>query len=92
MTDGRRLRGEATIAARSGEMKTVERIVSQMRGLFADAATFQYAQIYAQAYGLRIVALAEPWAERRFIVLFRDADSLSAAARLLADHLVRSAA
>lgn len=43
-----RLRGDATLAARSGDMKTVERIVLQMRKLFADAATFQYAQIYAQ--------------------------------------------
>jgi tetratricopeptide (TPR) repeat protein len=44
-----RLRGEATIAARAGDLKTVERIVSQIRQSFADAATFQYAQIFAQA-------------------------------------------
>jgi hypothetical protein len=43
-----RLRGEATIAARSGDLKTVERIVSEIRKSFADAATYQYAQIYAQ--------------------------------------------
>lgn len=44
-----RMRGEATIAARAGDLKSVERIVSQIRQSFADAATFQYAQIFAQA-------------------------------------------
>lgn len=44
-----RLRSEAIIAARAGDMSAVQRIVSQMRTLFADAAMFQYAQIYAQA-------------------------------------------
>ncbi len=43
-----RLRGDATLAARSGDMKGVERITLQMHKLFGDAATFQYAQIYAQ--------------------------------------------
>ncbi|MGN6057842.1 MAG: TIR domain-containing protein [Sphingomicrobium sp.] len=45
-----RLRGEAVIAARSGDLQSVERIVSRIRSTFADAATFQYAQIYAQAH------------------------------------------
>jgi TolB-like protein/tetratricopeptide (TPR) repeat protein len=45
-----RLRGEAVISARSGDMQAVDRIVSQIRVAFADAATFQYAQIYAQAH------------------------------------------
>ena len=45
-----RLRGEAVIAARSGDMTTVKRILSQIHEAFADAATFQYAQIYAQAH------------------------------------------
>ncbi len=43
-----RLRGEAVISARSGDMKAVDRIISQIRDAFSDAATFQYAQIYAQ--------------------------------------------
>jgi DNA-binding transcriptional LysR family regulator len=37
--------------------------------------------------GLRLVPLAEPWAERRFIVCYRDAESLTPAARLLVEHL-----
>lgn len=41
--------------------------------------------------GLRIVALAEPWAERRFVLCFREAQSLSLAAKLLCDHLITRA-
>jgi serine/threonine-protein kinase len=44
-----RLRSEAIIAARAGDTGGVERTVSQMRTLFADAAMFQYAEVYAQA-------------------------------------------
>jgi DNA-binding transcriptional LysR family regulator len=47
------------------------------------------AEVYAQAYGLKIIALSEPWAQRRFVICFRDADSLSAAAHLLVEHLAR---
>ena len=32
-------------------------------------------------------ALAEPWAERRFILCYRDAQSLTPAAQLLVEHL-----
>lgn len=56
-------------------------------GLAISLVPREVAEIYAQAYGLKIIPLAEPWAERRFIVLYRDADSLSAAAQLLAQHL-----
>jgi serine/threonine-protein kinase len=44
-----RLRGEAVISARAGDREALERIVSQIRVAFADAATFQFAEIYAQA-------------------------------------------
>jgi len=36
---------------------------------------------------LHLLPLAEPWAERRFIVCFRDAQSLTPAAQLLVEHL-----
>ena len=36
---------------------------------------------------LRLLPLAEPWAERRFILCFRDGQTLSPAAQLLVDHL-----
>ncbi|MEO5671669.1 MAG: LysR family transcriptional regulator [Ramlibacter sp.] len=42
---------------------------------------------FAKAYGLKVVALDEPWAERRFIICFRDAQSLAPSAQLLVDHL-----
>jgi DNA-binding transcriptional LysR family regulator len=41
----------------------------------------------AEAMGLRLVPLAEDWAERRFIICFRDPQSLSPAAQLLVEHL-----
>jgi DNA-binding transcriptional LysR family regulator len=39
------------------------------------------------ASGLQMVTLAETWAERRFVLCFRDADGLSAAAKLLSEYL-----
>ena len=44
-----RLAGEAIIDGRSRNMAAVEKGVAHLRELFADAATYQYAQIYAQA-------------------------------------------
>jgi DNA-binding transcriptional LysR family regulator len=61
-------------------------------GLAISVVPREVAQIYAQAYRLKIVPLDEPWAERRFVVLFRERDSLSPAAQLLADHLANRAA
>lgn len=48
-------------------------------------------QGYATAFDLRVIPLAEPWARREFALSFRSEDTLSAAARLLLDHLVVSA-
>jgi TolB-like protein len=44
-----RLAGEAILAARSRNLAAVEKSIAQIRELFADAASYQYAQIYAQA-------------------------------------------
>jgi serine/threonine-protein kinase len=44
-----RLAGEAILAARSRDIAGSDRIIAQMRGLFADTASYQYAQIHAQA-------------------------------------------
>jgi TolB-like protein/Tfp pilus assembly protein PilF len=43
------LASQAIIAARAGDVPTVERIVSEIRKGSGDAAMFQYAQVYAQA-------------------------------------------
>jgi DNA-binding transcriptional LysR family regulator len=58
-------------------------------GLAISLVPREVAEIYAQAYGLKIIPLAEPWAQRRFIICFRDAESLSTAAHLLVEHLAR---
>ena len=42
---------------------------------------------FAQAYGLKIIPLQEAWAERRFIICFRDEQGLPPAAQLLVEHL-----
>ena len=47
----------------------------------------EVAQPYASTYGLRVIPLTDPWAQRRFAICFRDEAALSAAARLLVEHL-----
>lgn len=47
----------------------------------------EVAEPYASVYGLRLVALDEAWAQRRFVVCFRHLDTLPQAARMLLDHL-----
>jgi DNA-binding transcriptional LysR family regulator len=56
-------------------------------GLAISLVPREVAEIYAQAYRLKIIPLADPWAQRRFIIVFRDGDSLPVAAQLLAEHL-----
>jgi DNA-binding transcriptional LysR family regulator len=45
----------------------------------------------AESLGLRLVPLAEPWAERRFILCHRDGQALAPAAQLLVDYLAAQA-
>lgn len=45
----------------------------------------------AESLGLRLVPLAEPWADRRFILCYRDAQALAPAAQLLVDYLAAQA-
>jgi DNA-binding transcriptional LysR family regulator len=53
----------------------------------------EVAQSYADTHGLCVLALDEPWAQRRFAICFRDEQGLSRAARLLLTHLqIQSAA
>lgn len=47
----------------------------------------EVAEPYAATYGLRVMPLADPWAQRRFAICFRDEAGLSAAAKLLVAHL-----
>ena len=48
----------------------------------------EVAQPRAAEYGLRVVPLDEPWAEREFAICFRGDAALTPAARLLRDHLI----
>ncbi len=56
-------------------------------GLAISMVPREVAGIYADAYGLKMVPMAEPWAQRRFIICYRDAAALSPSAQLLVEHL-----
>ena len=60
-------------------------------GLAISLVPREVANIYAEAYGLKVVPMAEPWAKRRFIICYRDAAALSPSAQLLAEHLAARA-
>lgn len=48
----------------------------------------EIAQPYADTMGLRVIALNERWAVRRFAICYQDAHTLSPASKLLVDYLV----
>ena len=82
-------------AARLGRMLIHRVIVTNFEvalrvvraGLAISLVPREVAEVYTAAYGLKIIPLAEPWAQRRFIICFKDAKSLSPSAQLLVDHL-----
>jgi DNA-binding transcriptional LysR family regulator len=47
----------------------------------------EVAEPYARAHDVRLIALNEPWAQRRFAICYRDEASLSTAAAALLAHL-----
>jgi DNA-binding transcriptional LysR family regulator len=49
-------------------------------------------EAHVRSLGLRILALTDPWAERRFVIAMRSRETLSAAGRLLVDYLHERAA
>ncbi len=56
-------------------------------GLAISLVPREVTELQVTAYGLRVIPLAEPWAERRFVICYRDAHSLPPAAQLLVEHL-----
>ena len=56
-------------------------------GLAISVVPREVAASFADLAQLRLLHLDEPWAQRRFIVCFRDAQALPPAAQLLLDHL-----
>lgn len=61
-------------------------------GLAISVVPDEVSRDFAKAYNLKIVPLDEPWAERRFIICFRDAHSMPPAAQLLLEHLAAHSA
>jgi DNA-binding transcriptional LysR family regulator len=45
------------------------------------------AEAHVRSLGLRMLALTDAWAERRFVIAMRSRETLSAAARMLVDYL-----
>lgn len=78
---GRQLRQRVIVTNFEAALRVVR------AGLAISVVPREVAQLQAAAYGLRLVPLAESWAERRFIICFRDAQLLSPAAQLLVEHL-----
>jgi DNA-binding transcriptional LysR family regulator len=84
-------------AARIGRSVNYRVIVSNFEaalrvvraGLAISLVPREVAELHAKAWNLTLVPVAEPWAQRRFIICFRDAQALSPAAQLLVDHLTR---
>jgi DNA-binding transcriptional LysR family regulator len=56
-------------------------------GLAISVLPAELARPYADAFGLCVVPLADPWARRRFAIATRGDDTLTPAARLLVEHL-----
>jgi DNA-binding transcriptional LysR family regulator len=56
-------------------------------GLAISLVPDEVARGFAKAYNLKVIPLDEKWAERRFIICFRDEQSLAPAAQLLVEHL-----
>jgi DNA-binding transcriptional LysR family regulator len=60
-------------------------------GLAISLVPREVAQAPAAAYRLQLISLREPWAARRFIICYRDAQALTPAAQLLVEHLAAQA-
>lgn len=56
-------------------------------GLAISLVPREVAEPMAATYGLKLLALDEPWAQRRFIICFRDQQALSPSALQLLDYL-----
>ena len=51
----------------------------------------EIASAHAQVLGLKVIALSDPWARRRFTLCYRDRESMPKAAGMLLDYLVATA-
>jgi DNA-binding transcriptional LysR family regulator len=82
-------------AATQGKSLTIRIIVSSIEAalrvvrarLGICVVPGEVAKPYEDAYGLRVIPLTDPWAERRFAVCFKEQQTLPVAAQLLLSHL-----
>jgi DNA-binding transcriptional LysR family regulator len=87
-------------AARVGKTVSYRVIVSSFdaafrvvaAGLGISVVPVEVAETYRPVLGIRVVPLTDAWAERRFVVCFRDFDALQPAAQRMVEHLVERAA
>ncbi|WBY02559.1 LysR family transcriptional regulator [Ramlibacter tataouinensis] len=80
---GRRVRHRVVVTNFEAALRVVR------AGLAISLVPREVTELQVAAYGLRVIPLAEPWAERRFVICFRDAHSLPPAAQLLVEHLTQ---
>ena len=78
---GRQLRHRVAVTNFEAALRVVR------AGLAVSVVPREVAQAQAGDDSLRLIRLAEPWAERRFIICFRDEAALTPAAQLLVEHL-----
>jgi len=83
---GREIRHRITVTTFDAACRSVA------AGLGIAVVPREAADAQAHSLGLKMVPLADAWAERRFVVCLRSRETLSAAARLLADYLRERAA
>jgi DNA-binding transcriptional LysR family regulator len=87
-------------AARAGKTVSYRVIVSSFdaafrvvaAGLGISVVPVEVAETYRPLLGIRVVPLTDAWAQRRFVVCFRDFDALQPAAQRMVEHLVERAA
>lgn len=82
---GRQLRHRIVVTNFEAALRVVH------AGLAISLVPAEVAAGFAAQSSLRIVPLQEPWAQRRFIICFRDARTLPPAAQLLVEHLASKA-
>jgi DNA-binding transcriptional LysR family regulator len=58
-------------------------------GLAISVLPTHIGDLHRKHSGLRLVPIADPWAQRQFSILFKERSSLSMAAQLMLDHLSR---
>lgn len=87
-------------AARVGRSVSYRVVVSNFDAAFRVVAAnlaisvvpFEVGSPYARMLGVRLIALTDTWAQRRFTVCFQDMATLQPAARRMVEHLVERAA